>query len=432
MVAVPSRLPGRRNVVPLATLHSAIPDQRLAAKARLDPFFGSMLVTASGGLTASWMTRRMSTRFEQLGIAHRKPVKRSLSEEEALDAIVNGTAKWRRSCLEVLGALSVWRTATSEQVAAIIGDPKMANEWRSQAHVLWAAGLVQEGTVTPPAGMNHFPRLYRLDRLGPWEKLAKHLRFEEWLGVIGARQWGAGASHDRHNLIATEIGLRIAEFCRIGTALGETPVRNIVDPSCSVPARSPRAADGVVVRRDGLRIAIEATAAITGLDEKVSAWADILSRDESRSTVVVFVDIWRSATEAGMSASAGRFSHNIRQVVARESSATMARVSARVPERIGVIRWEDWFPGPGLVDDGALLGLTAEFHTGPREKPWAAVDLLDPSFNPVRDPAKREVITNARSLYGVPHWLRSGEKRDWTPRLVRWAGLEPAFESYAA
>jgi hypothetical protein len=84
------------------------------------------------------------------------------------------------------------------------------------------------------------------------------------------------------------------------------------------------------------------------------------------------------------------------------------------------------------VDDGAFLGLTAEFHTGPREKPWAAVDLLDPSFNPVRDPAKREVITNARSLYGVPHWLRSGEKRDWTPRLVRWAGLEPAFESYAA
>lgn len=53
------------------------------------------------------------------------------------------------------------------------------------------------------------------------ELIAPHLTWPERLSVTGGPKWSNTGLHDRHNVLATELGLRAAEHLRLGAVLGE-------------------------------------------------------------------------------------------------------------------------------------------------------------------------------------------------------------------
>ena len=245
----------------------------------------------------------------------------------------------------------MWRTVSVEQLVAITGNTRLAPRFSRDRALLWAAGLVQRGTLVLD-GVRQHPgtadrlRLYRPDlHCGSFDRLARRLSYAEWVGVTGGWGWAQGAQFDRHNLLAVELCLRVAEWCDVAAVLGESLAtwKTMLDPTAGVPATSRRAADAAWVRPDGLTIAVEMTSHVASHSkEKAQAWADALARDESRSTMVLFVEAAHPDRRES-----GHNVHLLRRHVAAAANSTMDHVLADVPSRMAVVRWVDWFPAPG-------------------------------------------------------------------------------------
>ncbi len=262
----------------------------------------------------------------------------------------------------------MWRTVSVEQLVAITGNTRLAARFSRDRALLWAAGLVQRGTLVLD-GVRQHPgtadrvRLYRPDlHCGSFDRLARRLSYAEWVGVTGGWGWAQGAQFDRHNLLAVELCLRVAEWCDVAAVLGESLAtwKTMLDPTAGVPATSRRAADAAWVRPDGLTIAVEMTSHVASHSkEKAQAWADALARDESRSTMVLFVEAAHPDRRES-----GHNVHLLRRHVAAAANSTMDHVLADVASRMAVVRWVDWFPAPGLVDP-SVVSLPVWRPTGP-------------------------------------------------------------------
>jgi hypothetical protein len=349
-----------------------------------------------------------------------RALERRWEPEEALDLVVANPG-----CLAQLAAINLWRTATGPQLTAITG--RKGRNTSTDLLLLWAAELIQKGTVVNGAySTSSLPKLYRPDIRAGAIDLGRRLTYPEWLGLTAGQPWSVGSQFDRHNLLTTELSIRVAEFCPIGTVFGETlgawPL--LFGPDQPLVKNSKRAADAVWIRPDGFRIAIEATASISSvMREKVAKWASAIAADESKSLMVVFIDV---------SAPDKREGHRVgtitRKIVSEESNASMDMKLANVPERMAFARWRDWFPAPGMVDP-TFLGLRAERPTGPPASRWEQTDLLDPfavPFKPADPIAALAVLDNANLLYGVPHWLKTGPGPDLDAVVRSRAGLPPA------
>jgi hypothetical protein len=339
--------------------------------------------------------------------------------DEALDLVV---AKPGR--LAQLAAINLWRTATGPQLTAITG--RKGRGAISDLELLWAAELIQKGGIVNRAmPSSSLPQLYRPDVQARATDLGHRLTYAEWVGVTAGQPWSVGSQFDRHNLLTTELSIRVAEFCQIGNVFGEQlgvwPL--LFGDNQSVEKTSKRAADAVWIRPDGFRIAVEATASISStLREKVAKWASALASDKSKSLMVVFVDVSPPGNHT-----ANRTGTLTRKIVAEEANATMDRNLARVAERMAFVRWGDWFPALGMVDP-AFVGLRAEVPTGPPAARWVPADLLDPYAVPFKpaDPASAlAVLDNANLLYGVPAWLKKGPGPDLDAVVRARGGVPP-------
>lgn len=114
-------------------------------------------------------------------------------------------------------------------------------------------------------------------------KIERQMSYAEWLSTSAGMPFDSDRQFARHNVLATELGLRMAEFGNVGTALGEklssmamlayTGVRDPV-PTTGTAGGS----DLTLVRTDGLRIAVEVTASVHGgwFSEKVERLVRIL------------------------------------------------------------------------------------------------------------------------------------------------------------
>ena len=249
-------------------------------------------------------------------------------------------------------------------------------------------------------------RLYRPDlHAGSFDRLARRLSYAEWVGVTGGWGWAQGAQFDRHNLLAVELCLRVAEWCDVAAVLGESLAtwKTMLDPTAGVPASSRRAADAAWVRPDGLTVAVEMTSHVASHSkEKAQAWADALARDESRSTMVLFVEAAHPDRRES-----GHNVHLLRRHVAAAANSTMDHVLADVASRMAVVRWVDWFPAPGMVDP-SVVGLPVWRPTGAGQTVWEPANLLDPfdvpfqEDRPGRALAARRCSTTSGCSTGCP------------------------------
>jgi hypothetical protein len=302
-----------------------------------------------------------------------------------------------------LDGVTVLRALTDEEIDAIEASFSLdLLDIGSFTHATRRPGGAR-GMVYRPGDTDAFDRL-----------IAPTLTFPEWVSVTGGLPWSAAGQYDRHNLLATELGLRAAEYLPVGTVLGEkyATVDLLAGTGLGKTVANPdqRRADGVIVRPDGLRIAFEITAtASKSFENKIRRWAQIINERplETSGLVVLFV----AAPHPDRSAT-GR---NPRQEIYRRLASVLRSFPGTGEDspaaRIGVVSWDEWFPARHELSE-AFLNLQAGFALADGHGPdrWVPRNLLaDLPFTPWHTFDATAVIENAPLLGATPHWLRSGD-----------------------
>lgn len=382
---------------------------------RVDLYWSGVRSAGTGQVAMSWTSRTSLARYRSSGILHARSLRLG-DQAEALDKVLA-----RPTRLAALGAIHLWRTVTAEQVAAIVGEALLASTRSVDLRLLLAAGLAQRGVVFAGDRRAAVRPLWRPDLSARELRFEDRLSYAEWLGVYAGQEWSFGPQAGWHNLLATELSLRVAELTPIGTVFGELlAAERLLFPGRPESERSRRSADAVWVRDDGLRILVEVTAnANAAVRTRIDHWIRALLTDTEASSIVVFVDV---SDPDGKS----RPDHLLRRALADAVTSTPERMDARIAERICFARYRDWFPDRGLVHP-SFLGLRVERPTGRPGARWETVDLLDPyavPFSPADQEAARAPIVHAGDLFGVPHWLR-GSGVDLDAVVRRLAGFPP-------
>ena len=403
------------DVVAIETLTSACATPGHTAADRTDLFWSGVRSSGSGQVAFTWTSRKSLAALKRAGVVRHSSLDR-WSQAEALEKVRADPSR-----LRALGALHCWRTMTSEQVAAVIGSRLTSSSRSIDLPLLVAAGLAQRGAAFAAERRAAVPMLWRPDIAARSMGFEDDLTYAEWLCVYAGQEWSWGAQASRHNLLTTELSLRVAEYTPIGTVFGEL----LASAELLFPARdgrkaSKRTADAVWIRPDGMRIVVEATAnASSTFRRRVEDWIALLLADRERSTVVLFVDVGDPLDHHATLPS------RIRRTLAEASTSTPERVRARIADRLAFVRYRDYFPGPGLVHTG-FLGLRVERPTGAAGERFEQVDLLDPfavPFTPADRATALAPITNSGSIWGVPWWLRPAPI-DTGAVVCRLAGLD--------
>ncbi|MCA0292512.1 MAG: hypothetical protein LCH82_12920 [Actinobacteria bacterium] len=376
---------------------------------RVDLFWGSVWDTYS---RAIWSDRAMFEALEETGRGRVPLAISRASKQQAQEIIANDLVM-----LKILATVMMWRTVTVEQVETITGHvlgPKRMN-W------LLSSGLISRGRFITD-GMNaRLPLLLRPSRSEPSDVFEKVLDYRDWLGVTGGLPWRAGSQQDRHNLLATELAIRVAEEELMPCVLGESFawLAQLFD---FVPNDRTWAGDAVLVRGDGLRVVVELTAGTgTMFASKVDRWASLLARDTAKSTVVLFVEARDPTAAANVRQ---RAKSEILRTIGNAANGTIDRLRNDVPTRMLYMSWPDWFPQDGSVP-AELSTLQVQRPTGPKGARFEPASLRDPfDVDGPDGPGWSDVIGSSRLLYGLPHWFSNGPKPDVDPIVCRRAGWD--------
>lgn len=399
-----------------------------AALRRIDPYWAALWSQGSQG---AWLTADTARRQIDAGLG-KLPSGLHLDEDAAWSRILAPTKISRY--LDVLGALDVWRTVTTDQLAAFTGRDDIAVGRSTVVADLFAVGLVDVAIFANPlrttaessirGGMLRPSRTHVFAR-----KLQPRLTRAEWLSVTGGQPFASGSQYDRHNTLMVELALRAAEMTEVVGAIGEklSTWDLLAHTGCGfdAPVGRTRAADGTFIRADGARIAVELTASTGGnFHDKAQRWAALLANRRHADTglSVVFV----LATRPENAIRRGDIAVKVRREVALAARNNPGVNFDRVASRMAVAEWTDWFPAPGHVAP-AFLTLDAIRPTGPLGDPWEPVSLLDESdltFTPSASFDPLAAVDNLAGLRALPPTLRTGNPTQVWPEAVRLAGFD--------
>lgn len=384
---------------------------KVRTAARLDPYWDGLW---SSGSMASWLNIETASRQVRAGLGT-VPARMDIDPEQAWEQFTSGHT-WRRK-LEMLGTVLSWRTLAAEQLAAFVGAPSLANTSQvmnsAYASGLLDVGIFASGLVRTSASGT--ARLYRPSRSNVFDsRLAPMLTYPEQVLVTGGGKYRSGGQWDRHNLLTAELALRAAEFCTIGTVLGEM-YASIDSLAGSGIGRTPirkrnMSADTVIVRPDGLRVAVEVTASVTNaLREKVTRWCEHLAQASLGASGLTVMFVCAPPPDRGYHR--GDFVNQVRTLIKQVVSKFLGgRAGERVADRVMVSAWEDYFPAPGMVHPD-FFTLRAWRTQGRTDSAWEAVDSLDEfdfgfeAFNPE---ALQAILSGQVAIASAPVWLRRG------------------------
>ena len=358
MTSVPAQAGPGGDRVHLASLPSRSAQVGLAAPARLDPYWDAPVWDTR--TQAVWLSRSRAERMAGAGVAQPRRQDLQLSVQEATVVLAGGPGRAR--VLALLAAVAMFRTLTVQQLAAITGHPGQAAADSVDRRLAWAAGLVQRGTFMSGMPGARLPGLVRLSNETDLALLGSMLSYRDLVGVTAGQPWWWGSQFDRHNVIGAELLVRVAEYTPIPVVLGEQVCTFATMVPGSV-SRSVRCADGAMVRADGMRVAVEVTTSVTSnVRDKADRWAQLLEHPGAANLSVLWVDVSHPDRPAP-----GRIGRpKLVQVVGDAATSMSARL-ARVPERMLVVRYDDWFPARHTACEDFLCaaGLAADGPAGP-------------------------------------------------------------------
>lgn len=392
-----------------AALPSAIPFSPVRTSERRDPLYDAIW---SDGSQAAWIGRARALRRIAAGTG-KLPASFRTTPDDAWRRFESDSG-WQTK-LDVLGAIDTWRTATAEQLAAITGHDEIATGRHSITNDLFAMDAVEVGLVSD--ALHRGPKSSRVHLFRPGrpsaaiDQIAERLTYPEWVSVTAGSGFEFTRQFDRHNLLATELGLRVAEFCRIGTVLGEK--LSTVDALAfsgwgqePPTSDSQRAADLVVVREDGLRIAVEITASRgPSLTSKIDRWAQTLSRRRLSDNGLIVLFIVAGVPDSSMHTTAA-IMKSVRHQITTSGRMYPGPHNDRTVDRMFVVAWDDWFPKRGSTT-GDFVSLNVERNVGPT---WEPTSLLTLPYSPSAGLDPQAVIHNSSGLRSVPYWLRKPQR----------------------
>lgn len=363
----------------------------LSTVERGDPYWDSNWVPGS---QAVWSSRSSAEKSGE-----------SMTKVEALSALFG---RRRRTALSLIASLDAWSTLTAEQAALVAGDRALLDPSSLVPRALHSLGILDVGRY-PQALARRDAKpptwLYRRAPCNGLADLTTELTWAERVATSGGFPWSTGTSFDRHNILATELALRAAEYLPVSSVLGEKFTHaNLLASTSGVASKYTHRADALLVRQDGLRIAIEMTATRSAtFDAKVERWAKLLHEQPMDTTglIVLFVAVPHPGERGSAAAT------DIRRAVQKVMRKYPERSRSSPASRIGVVGWSDWFPGRHLISD-AFLSMEAKFPVGRDSADrWRAVPIADISFDPADRCDPLALARNASALYHVPHWLRT-------------------------
>lgn len=154
--------------IEFSSMTSACPTSGFTAADRGDPFFHGMW---GDGSQASWLSRRLMERLhaERLVNLRRGDLDRT-AEQAVAELTRRGnrqrhTARMRTTRLASLAVAGMWRTVSSEQLAAFTGTSVSAN--RARMLPAFQAGLVDRGTLLSELPISYRGRVNHL--YGRWK-----------------------------------------------------------------------------------------------------------------------------------------------------------------------------------------------------------------------------------------------------------------------
>lgn len=399
---------------------------------RLDPYWDGLWGAGSG---ASWLSASLARRQADAGLGT-VPGALDMTPEEALAAF--DSARGWDDRLALLGALFSWRTMTAEQAAAFVGDHRLSSALHPSVAALFASEVIDLGVFSnglKNTALTGRGAVYRTGKSETFDaEIKDRLSWAEWISVTGGQRWSPSSNYDRHNILGTELALRLAEYTSIGAVLGERfasldlMIGSGLGRKPLTTSGGQKAADLMVVRPDGMRIVFEMTANTgTHFNNKVSQWARLLAENplDTSGLCVVFVVIQhpeRLAEDKDAYVPRAR----TYQAIAKATKEFPGSARDRVAERMGVATWREWFPGRGLVHD-AFLRMRVDRPTGRGTDLWEPADLFDETarpFEPREPEALKAVFANAALLGNTPHWMREAHQPpELWPRLMSDAGV---------
>lgn len=378
---------------------------------RTDPFY-EVAWGLGGRATWLWGINR-STWLRRRGV--------ELSLWDAMNSIL-GSPRHRDPYgfpihLAALGVLHSWHTVTAEQLAAFVGDGRLAGDNAGPLTMGVAAGLYDigqlprsdSGSDTDAATLSVYQLNDDVRRRGVF---LDKLSWMQCLAVTGGQGTGVGPRTDRHNILSAELGLRAAELDVVYAVLGERFSRHDQLASARVqmpPRAGARAADLTVVRSDGLRIALEVTSNTSrGFRSKVRASVRLIADSEldEWGPVVIFVLAVPPCGERWQ-----KRRRRLRKVVEREICRAVRDIPGtsfdHSAARIAVVDWTEWFPTPRTATS-AFKELAAHRWV-PERQAWEQVAFANArsfSFEPTDPVAGLAIIENAKYLGQSPLSLR--------------------------
>lgn len=382
---------------------------------RRDPYWDQLWAPGS---QAMWNTHEVMRSREEIS-GDRVNHAFLLDQKTAIAKLNRSGPGVRMERLNLWGVLDSWRTVTAEQAAAFTGFGHLMNPESSTVAASFALGLIDIGTF-PLALMQEpgFNRrsLYRPSNSDAYRKhIHPRLTWPETIQVTGGYPWTTGGQYDRHNVLAAELALRAAEHLPIAGVLGEkfASVDLLAGTGIgkSLPQADGRRGDGVIIRADGMRIAIELTAtASKSFKQKVRRWAKLLTERplETSGLTVLFVtaphlDRLQTGRDPRLS---------VYQAVAevlREFPGTSQDSAAA---RIGVVSWDQWFPARHMLSKEFFemrcdFALKPEVHGAGK---WVPRSLLNEyPFIPWKGFNATAVLDNQGLLGATPYWFRQGD-----------------------
>ncbi len=381
---------------------------------RLDPYWAGAWTASPGGSAVAWGGRHWERR---LAAAADPEARAALvaAERQAVAAALS--ARRRRGALFLLAALQSWGALRFAQAAVLTGEPAVRGR-RGPVPALEEAGLVQIGRVVTVGRGVPGLRLLRLDGCGPFERLDEMISFREWMAATGGLPWGRALPADRHSVLSAELSLRAAESSPLAAILGERQC-NLAE-FFGAPAGKTRS-DALWVRSDGLCIHVELVAsADRRAQAKLVHRIEMVRADPTRSNVVLFVGA-ASPSERRRE----RIHKDLRDAMVRATAHSPDAADTDVAQRVAWIRWEDWFPSPGVMTAWPRT-LRVHSPSGPPGARWETLDLADPFAVPAGHPLPGR-LGGYQRLAALPPWQRRASEDDFVEELIAAAGMESPY-----
>jgi hypothetical protein len=379
-------------------LKSAIFDNPYKSINRYDLYYAPIIANANG---ISWVSKKRVKALLSNGINVYKPLK-IYSQHQSFSNALNKFIKREKSKnffnqLKILGAINMYRSISSEQLACLINKKKINNLYSKAIDELFALNILQVGLAHQTFGKNI--NLFFLSPLGSasftnafYKYISPALKTSEYFSMLGNTFYQYHNLSDRHNVLAVEFLLRASEFLfsKVSYAYGEAYalLGEIIEGKSPLKSRYyEKRADGFMVLKNGKKVLLELSSSLRTITiEKIKTYLSLSEKYPD------FCVLYLYAPKLSMN-------KNIKVHMGKIFRKIALSHSTHACKNIKFVSWNEYFPASKTVSNDFLDFKAYSFNKKSKDFDFEPILTLteDYSFN---------LKNGLDTAYGCPYWQR--------------------------